>query len=252
MKIDPQRLSPAELLLWSYGVTAPAHIELEEIAYDHGATVNYEPLFGCEARLVAFYERAIITIDSASSVGRRRFSLAHELAHWIRDRESGSFLCAKEDITPQDYSAKIVEARANIYASQLILPNYLVDPWMKRRPVSLDLASSLAKEFNTSLTAAAIRLVQRTNESACLVCYSQTGFSWKQTSIPIPTDYYFHPRLHPETDAARLALSGSSGITPPIIEPAIFWISGRGVSRLEITAQSVRLRDDAVLTMFTI
>ena len=144
MNVDLKRLSPAELLLWGYGVRHPAHIDLEAIAFDKGAEIIYRHLGGSEARLVARRDRAVISINSDSNDGRQRFSLAHELAHWINDKGTGAFLCAKEDIGPQDFEAKLVEKKANEFGSQLILPNYLVDPWMKGRPVTLDTASCLA------------------------------------------------------------------------------------------------------------
>ncbi len=92
MSVDLSRLSSAERLLWGYGVTDSSHIDLDAIANDNGAEVKYRPLGGCEARLVARGESAIISVNSASNDGRQRFSLAHELAHWICDRKTGSFL----------------------------------------------------------------------------------------------------------------------------------------------------------------
>ena len=66
---------------------------------------------------------------------------------------------AKEVIGPQNAEAKSVEARANGYASQLVLPDYLVIPWAEGKRANLDVAKSLANDFNASLTAAAITLL---------------------------------------------------------------------------------------------
>ena len=130
MAIDRPLLSPAEKLLWQYGVRDPSHIDLEAIANYRGAEVVYRRLCGCAARLVAAGDRAIISVGVGSYPGRQRFSLAHELAHWICDMNHGSFQCANEDIGPQNAEAKNIEAYANGYASQLILPSFLVDPWL--------------------------------------------------------------------------------------------------------------------------
>lgn len=249
MNVNLQRLSPAERLLWNYGVTEPGHIDLEAIAFAHGAEVIYRPLGGCEARLVARGDSAIISISSGGNGGHQRFSLAHELAHWINDRTTGSFLCAKEDIGPQNFGAKLVEAKANDFGSQLILPNYLVDPWMKGRTTTLDTASLLCAEFTTSLTAAAIRLIKRTNDPACVTCHNQTRLIWHQRSSRCPSDFYLVSELHPETDGFRMAFGGESGLSRPKIEPAHYWVSSRSASRLEATTQSVRLPDGTVLTM---
>ncbi len=252
MSVDLKRLSPAERLLWDYGVRRPAHIDLEAIAFDKGAKVIYRRLGGSEARLVARGNHAVISINSDSNDGRQRFSLAHELAHWINDRETGAFLCAKEDIGPQDFEAKLVEKKANEFGSQLLLPNYLVDPWMKGRTVTLGTASLLGADFSTSLTAAAIRLIRRTNESACLVCHNQTRLVWFQRSIRFPSEYFLASGLHPETDGFRMAFGGASGLSEVKVEPANYWISSRGVSRLEVETQSVKLPDGTVLTLISI
>ena len=252
MSVNIQKLSPAERVLWGYGILEPPDIDLEAIAFDTGAEVLYRPLAGCEARLVVRGERAIISLKPNGNKGRQRFSLAHELAHWIGDRGSGSFLCAKEDLEPKDHSAKILEARANDFASQLILPNYLVDPRLKGQAATLDAASSLAETFNTSLTAAAIKIMKRTDETACLLCHSQSGLSWFLKSIRVPSDYYLRPNLHPESDAYSVAVHGLTGMSRPKIEPASYWISHRSISSLTVTTQSVRLPDGRVLSMIEI
>jgi len=245
-------MSPAERLLWSYGVTAPNHIDLVGIANGHNAEVIYRPLGGCEARLVAFGDRAVISISDTSVEGRQRFSLAHELAHWICDRKTGSFQCAKEDIGPQNAEAKSVEAQANGYASQLILPSYLVDPWMQNKPVSLDVASALAKDFGTSLTAAAIKLVKRSAKEACVACHSQTSLMWHQRSKSFPYDFYVNRELHQDTEAFTIAFSGRNGLTRPKKEQANRWLGGQNTYRLTVETQSVRLPDGTVLTLLTL
>ncbi len=183
MRIDPSRLSRAERLLWDYGVVAPDQIDLDAIANDNGARVVRRHMDGCEARLLASSNGAVISINSSNYDGRQRFSLAHELAHWLCDRKAGSFLCAKEVIGPQNAEAKSVEAHANRYASQLVLPDYLVIPWAEGKRANLDVAKSLASDFAASLTAAAIKLAKRTTLPACIVCHNQSRLMWHQRNV---------------------------------------------------------------------
>lgn len=252
LSVDPRRMSPAEQLLWGYGVTDPGHIDLEAIAYDHGAEVKYRPLGGCEARLVVVDDRAIISVASSSGGGRQRFSLAHELAHWLCDRDTGSFQCAKEDIGPENAEAKKVEDQANGYASQLILPTYLVDPWIQGRKASLETASSLGDAFRSSLTAAAIKLVRRSAAPVCLACHSQTKLRWRQQSFSFPDGFYLVPELHCDTDAFLMAFGAASGMSRARRQPANLWFTGKDAYRLEVTAQSLKLPDDTVLTMLAL
>jgi Zn-dependent peptidase ImmA (M78 family) len=252
MKIDVEQLSPAERLLWGYGVTKPSHIDLDAIANEKGAQVIYRPLDGCEARLLVREEQAIISVNSKSKDGRQRFSLAHELAHFICDRKVGFFLCAKEDIGPQNMKAKSVEASANSYASQLVLPTYLVDPWLQDRKATLDLASSLGNEFNASLTAAAIKLIKRTAAPACVTCHTQSKMMWHQRSASFPSEFYVVSELHQDTDAFKIVFGGISGMSRPKREPANRWMSGRDTYRLEVTAQSIKLPDSTVLSLLVL
>jgi len=252
MPVDLSRLSPAERLLWAYGVTASGHIDLEAIAEDSGARVVHRRLDGCEARLVVTGDQGVISVNSATSYeGRRRFSLAHELAHWLCDRKTGSFQCAKEVIGPQNAEAKSVEAHANAYASQLILPDYLVVPWAEGKRANLDVAKALGNDFDASLTAAAIKLAKRATVPACVVCHNQTRLLWHQRNAHFSSDFFVLGELHPDTEAIKLAFGGASGMSRPKKEPADRWLSGGGAYRLTIESQSVRLPDATVLSLLS-
>ena len=253
MRIDTARLSPAERLLWSHGVVEPDQIDLEAIANALGARVVHRHLDGCEARLVAGAEQAVISVNTAGGYeGRRRFSLAHELAHWICDRRTGSFQCAKEVIGPQNAEAKSVEAHANAYASQLILPDYLVVPWAHGKRTNLDVARTLANDFNASLTAAAIKLAKQATAPACIVCHNQSRLLWHQRNGAFPSEFFVLGELHQETDAFGIAFGAASGLSRPRKEPADRWLSGGGAYRLTIESQSIKLPDSTVLTMLSI
>lgn len=253
MRIDTSRLSAAERLLWSHGVVAPDQIDLEAIANARGARVVHRRLDGCEARLVASAERAVISVSSAGGYeGRRRFSLAHELAHWICDRKAGSFQCAKEVIGPQNAEARSVESHANAYASQLILPDYLVVPWSQGKRANLDVAKQLAKDFGVSLTAAAIKLARKATVPACIVCHSQSKLLWHQRNSAFSSDFFVLGELHHDTDAFRIAFGDSSGLSHPRKESADRWFSGGGAYWLTVESQSIKLPDGAVLSLLSL
>lgn len=252
MRVDPKQFSTAERLLWNYGITDPHHIDLVAIANDHDAQVVRRPLDGCEARLVASGERAVISINSTSNDGRQRFSLAHELAHWICDRKTRFLLCANDDIGPQNAEAKSVEANANCFASQLILPDYLVLPWIEGKRATLDVASSMASDFNASLTAAAIKLIRKVVSPACVACHSQSKLIWFQKNQTFPAELFVARELHQDTDAFSIAFGAFSGMSRLKSEPGNRWLSGRDAYRLNVQTQSIRLPDATVLSVLSI
>ena len=120
-------LSKAEYRLLDLGISEPNLIDVEAIAWDEGVKVQYGDLSRCEARLVGFGDRGIVTIRSGSDERRMRFSLAHELGHWNYHR-GRSFSCRADDWV-DGYSTKPTEERvADEYAAELLMPAYMFNP----------------------------------------------------------------------------------------------------------------------------
>src|SRR5882672_6293278 len=148
-----------EQLLDELGISAPQEIDVEVIAEHCGATVVYEPLQTCEARVIGVEDRAIITVNRNSIRSRQRFSAAHELGHWIYDRGVVAIAC-RDAPMQASWSGGDRETRANWFAADLLLPRAMFVPLAKKRNSSFETVESLSEVFQTSLTATAIRLVQ--------------------------------------------------------------------------------------------
>jgi hypothetical protein len=130
----------------------------------------------------------------------------------MHDRGKASFSCEERQFL-QHWSKNNPESRANRYASDLLLPISIFKPLASRlKTINLTTASELAKRFQMSLTATAIRLAEHGPLPAMLICYSSTGREWfvrntdlsKQlwpVSVPGP-DTYAHDLLHGAEDSA--------------------------------------------------
>jgi len=250
--VNPEKLSKPERILWSFGVDDPADIDLEAIAFDLGASIKQRPLTGCDARLVRTDEAAIISINSDSHPLRQRFSLAHELAHLIEDRGRKGFICAKEDIAPQNSEAKSIEALANDFASQLVLPSYLFLPRVAGKPVSFGTADKVSKEFKCSVSAAAIKLVRCSAEPALLVCHGQSKREWFMRNSVMSTDIWPQAEMHCEAEGFSLLYGAAAGMSRLTKEPANRWLSGPDIARRMATVQSLKVQDGTVLTIVTL
>ena len=250
--VDFDKLSAPERVLWSHGVREREHIDLEAIAGARGARVIYRKLDGCAARLVAAGDQAVISVAIDDNLGRKRFSLGHELAHWLRDATRASFKCTSSDIGPQNAEATTVEADANSFASQLILPDYLVWPWVGERKANLDLASALGDDFQASLTASALKLLRRAKGPTAITCHDQRRLKWSRRSSDFSTDFYILNELHQDTIAFEMAFGATKGLARPKRESASRWISGPGAYRMDVWSQSIKLPEGSVLTMFTL
>lgn len=252
ISVDVSKLTPAEALLWGYGITDPADIDLDAIAFDMGASVRRSPLRGCEARLVSDGGKAIITVNSNSILTRQRFSLAHELGHLKLDRGRSGFLCAGRDIGPHGDASKDGEAIANSFASQLLLPTYLFAPAALGKPLTIDSAQTLGVEFNASITATCIKMVRVAMVPAWVVCHSRGGLAWFFKSPSAPEELFLKRELHYDTEAFGMLYGEGEGKTRVRLDGGQLWFSDRQASRHQVRSQSFRVQAGTVVTVISL
>src|SRR5690554_5653009 len=172
------RYQTPEEILKTVGIYEPEDIDLELIAYSLNTEVEYYPLGNVEGQIIGTDERAIITINSNSAAARQRFSLGHELGHWVYDRGKNlSFSCSKGDMAnfQQTSIKKSREVRANRFSAGLLMPSFMLKEITTGLPVTIDNAKYLANRFRSSLTSAAIRFVESTDLPAMLTCWDDKG-----------------------------------------------------------------------------
>lgn len=239
----------AERLLMSLGVTEPHEIDLEDIAYDQGAEIRYCDLSGCEADILGYRDKAIISIDRNRGRARKRFSIAHELGHWHHHRGK-KLRCRLEDYQPKH--KQLAERKANGYAASLLMPRYLVMPRAcDHKKLTFKVIEQFATEFRTSFSATAIRLVEADIWPCMLICHTQQGRKWF-TQAPM-----FHSRWFPkdELDADSSAFSTmfgqSEGEFPQLIG-ADAWFDRSEAYRYELYEQAVRTSENEILILLTI
>lgn len=249
--IDASKLSQAEKLLWSFGITSPEEIHLDAIAFELGIIVKRRQLDGADARLVAANDRGVITVSVGTHPKRQRFSIGHEIGHWIRDRDGEEMLaCSKADVSPRNQSAKNKEAEANVFSADLLLPPYLVRPLIGAREPTIDLTLDIGKTFDTSIPATAIRIVRNAKVPAAVVVHSQAGRDWYFKNAFWPMDFQLASQVHHDSPAMDLLYSGIPlAKSRDQKEPASRWVWGPDANRIEVRAQTIKRRDDRVLTI---
>jgi Zn-dependent peptidase ImmA (M78 family) len=97
---------------------------------------------------------SIAIINNTDTKARQRFTLAHEIAHWIFDREETII----DDLSSTGDDLK--EKRANCFASEFLLPRAAIAAWRPRRPWtdSPQDVAELALFYGTSFEATLWRL----------------------------------------------------------------------------------------------
>jgi Zn-dependent peptidase ImmA (M78 family) len=131
--------------------------------------IRVEVLANIEAALVTGRDRdeGAIVLNARSNLTRRRFSLAHELGHflnpWHSPTATNGFECSRTDMrlanqADQDRHAR-QEAEANAFAIELLAPRHLAGRFAEHPP-DLKHVLTLARELQIGREAAARRYVE--------------------------------------------------------------------------------------------
>lgn len=179
----------------SLKINQPSEISVENIAWTQGALVVEDGLRGCDARLVCTpgVKPAILRVKkSLSPPGKKRFAIAHELGHFKLSHSPGEPTeCAEKEFHAWYKDQRQQEVEANIFAAELLMPESLIVPRLQNSTPSFEVIESVAAEFQTTLTATAIRYVQLRGEKCAVVCSTNGEVSW---FWPSPEFHYWMKR----------------------------------------------------------
>lgn len=119
-------------------VRAAEPIDVEAIAAKNGALTIYRPMQTARAMIVRSGRHAIIQVDERMR-GRRaaRFTIAHELMHYLLHAHADHFQQCVTDYVARDEGEYEIEREANDGASALLIPEHLGAPvranWRRSR-----------------------------------------------------------------------------------------------------------------------
>lgn len=126
-----------------------------------------------------------IFFNPDASPERQRFTVAHELGHFVLHRaKRRSFNCDKAAVHFSQDTAANIEREADDFASNLLMPGDLLREWISNQRIDLHVLSALAKRFQVSFEALCIRFIKFTTQRAILV-YWDNGFvkyEWRSSS----------------------------------------------------------------------
>jgi Zn-dependent peptidase ImmA (M78 family) len=240
---------PAERILVELGIERPDQIDLDAIAWAQGAAVKYRPLDKSEAVIVGSQRRAIITVNSRAIPARRRYSLAHEIGHWHHHRGRILF-CAASDIGNPSRGPLDPEAQADQFASDLVLPNFMFRPRVaKMKRLVLAAVREIASEFDVSLTATLLKLVDINRFPIVCVCHNRQRRRWFRASAMVPKWWFPKGELEVDSIAFEMLFGGSAEISYARKIGAETWFDFHGVERFEVQEQAFLLPNGEILTL---
>jgi Zn-dependent peptidase ImmA (M78 family) len=213
----------ATKLLQKLWVQAPDEIDLEALAHMAGKLrIEEGGLENAEGRIVASASGGTIRVKPGLNPGRRRFTIAHEIGHFV--------LHPREGLNREDTAANFTlwndpgeETEANMFAAELLMPEFLFKPRTAKSVPSLALIDRLAAEFSTSVMATAYQYVNFTREQVALVLSEHGNIKWAVRS----TDFWPFVRTGALSgdSAAGEIFSGKSADTKKMVRtPAYAWL----------------------------
>ena len=120
-----------EKLLNQYNIEAPP-VNIEELAGALGITIQYEP---ADDKLSGFLirdlknHRAVIGVNSSHPRNRKRFTIAHEIGHFLLHESEKVYMDGINNIfrvhhRNEDSSkgSNVDEKEANLFAAELLMP----------------------------------------------------------------------------------------------------------------------------------
>lgn len=240
-----------ERLLRNFGIDKPKEIDLEAIAWELGAKIRTHRLNTCEARIVGAGRRAIITVDDRKPPKRRRFSIAHEIGHWQHHRGQ-CLICRAEDIGGSGRRAvNDPERVADEYASDLVLPRYLLEPILRDvSRLTLKSLREVSDEFQTSRTATLRKIVDLDRYPIMMVCTGRTKKKYHRASPSIPSHWFPRDDISPDSCAFSLPYDSKELAAPRPVK-ATAWFERHDASGFSIQEQSFGLPDSEVMTILT-
>jgi Zn-dependent peptidase ImmA (M78 family)/archaellum biogenesis ATPase FlaH len=186
----------------------------------------------------------LIVVDTKGvSPSRLRFTLAHELGHQLLGHSSSP--CSPHSI--YDFPKDSQERDANRFAVALLMPpDLFVEDVVLRNPTFHDL-SSLANLYCVSLTAAAIRYMDFTEQCCALVCVRPSSSNWSVKSKSCKD-----VAIKQSPSAEALVNEFLRGAQSPAADvPLHSWVEGTQSDGLSLREEVLRSTYDAWLVLLS-
>jgi Zn-dependent peptidase ImmA (M78 family) len=241
--LKPDDQDPAGSLVRRLGITRASDIDLEAIAQSVGVRVRVGTVETCEARLIGFRDRAIITVGPTGDRRRRRFSIAHELGHWHLHRGRIT-LCETIGLNSPAGRKSPMEREADDYAAKLLMPSHLFRNSLQRRSHrTLGVAAALSHEYRTSRLATLLRIIDLDLWPCMLIFHPAKGKGWSRRS----RSFQIKARLNRHVDRkAVITVEAERDLPRTKMTEAANWFVGE---QGQLTEQSCRTFGGGVLTL---
>jgi len=207
-----------ELPAWTadlVGLASRLGLEVREVDAD-----------GFDGALVRVRELPLGAIAIRKSIrepGRKNFTIAHEIGHFLLPgHDQTELICTSTDVGNWSDTARQIEREADAFAAEVLMPKALVERMIETAAPSLELLEGIARRFRASLSAAAWRYCDLTKEPCAIVWSKEGRIAWSKHSESFG---FSLPKAVPIGNGT-LASRGVAIPKEPQEVPADAWISG--------------------------
>lgn len=223
---SPEREANRIAKLWKLRPGPRFPVDVREIA------LTYSQTFSCVDKIVEISGKAFDRFDGAllfnadkptkkewgivfnenATPGRQRFTISHELGHFVLHREMRrAFKCGTDEVCTSAGEETDIEAEADKFASYLLMPADDVRAQIDSRDLSvtIDHLSELAEHYGVSLQAALLKWLELTERRALIIVHIDGHMLWARSShSAFKSGLWFRTRngppvaIPPETIAA--------------------------------------------------
>ena len=149
------------------------YIQLDKIANFLGLEIEKEPLPSMQSGRL---ENSKIIVNSVHHIHRQRFTIAHEIGHYLFQHEGNLLRTMDFDMYTdnQDYKN---ELEANDFAAKLLMPLVIIEKYIKEffddknlnnDTINGDLLEELLSNMSTNLLVSRVSLERRLNDLGIL------------------------------------------------------------------------------------
>lgn len=234
------------------------YVDVAAIAYALDIVeIRFEPLISFEGALLTNAERSwgSIAVNASSGQLRGRFTIAHELLHFLNDRHvqtEAGFRCRATDIghrkgtsSPSMSRHRRQEAEANRFAIELLAPRASFD-WCLVEPPELGNIRDISKCLKLSKEAVARRYTELTDARIAMIFHQNGVVRYSERSEEFPFLAQAKGSAVP-----GITLEATAGILTDLEEAdPKDWFDGPPMGDLWI--QTLHQRDDYGITMLVL
>jgi IrrE N-terminal-like domain len=169
-------------------------VKVDELALQVGQSLKWaDPIVAVRSADIPTFEGGLFFVqdqgwvilynEKIKSLGRIRFTQAHEVGHYLLHRlVQESFQCSQADMVNWGNDHRLIESQADEFASNLLMPLNHFRNFFDAGSIDFDMLSDASTKFGVSVTAAALRWIQQTESSALLVLARDGFIDWSVSS----------------------------------------------------------------------